>query len=132
MNVGDWRKWLTEELYKRIDEVVSQKSDYKAPYYIQVQLNPEYTGPAAASNDTKDVTFTAKRIYGIRLVLMNNPPILPQLGTMLWKVDNKKGKVTLEYALPADRPHTTEDSDNEGEIARIVAESGYGLPLVFN
>ena len=62
------------------------------------------------------------------------PLTVPQLGTMLWKVDNKRGQIELVSALPADRPHTTEDSDNAGDVAVLAAESARqaGVPLMWN
>jgi len=132
MQVGEWRTWLSQELYKQIDRLVNEKADYKVPYYIQVQLKPEYQGPSMACTDVQDTEVKAHKIYGIRLVCMNRPPAIPMLGTLLFYVDNRSGRCEMVYALPADRPHAIEDSDNEGEISRLVAENAAGLPLVYN
>lgn len=130
MNTGDWRQWLTRELYAQVEDVVNQKSDYPVPYYIQVQLNPEYQGPSVASEQTREETFTAKAVYVIRLVLMNRPPAIPQLGTLLFYDNNASGDLRLEYALPADKPNAVEDSDNYGTVVEQVAKMS--VPVIYN
>ena len=51
------------------------------------------------------------------------PIIVPQLGTILFRMDNRRGEPELIYALPKDIPHDGEDSDNYGPVAVKVAES---------
>ncbi len=140
---GDFRHMVTGDLYKAIEDVVVRKQDYEHPYYIQVQIRNRYTGAPAVSQlshgiavspTTEDVNLEGKKIIHTRLVLMNRPPHPPQLGTMLWKVDNKKGFVKILYAIPADKPNAQGDSDNFGQVSKLAAESidRLGVPLVFN
>jgi len=137
MKRGDWRKWLTQELFDNLERVVNAKKDMRTPYYIQVQLNQNYGGPAAANAglDAEDVTFTnVKHVYGIRMVCMNERPIIPQLSTMLFYVDNVRGLVKMVYAMPADKPNEVEDSDNYGPVVPTVYENAriMGMPLIWN
>jgi len=140
---GDFRHMVTSDLYKMIEQVVIKKQGYAHPYYIQVQISKRYTGPPAVSEvscgialspATKDIPVEGKKIVHTRLVLFNKAPEVPQLGTMLFKVHNKKGFVKLLYALPADLPNETEDSDNYGPVSGLAAESikALNVPTVFN
>ena len=140
---GDFRHIMSGELYKAIDRLVVAKQNYPWPYYIQVQINKRYMGAAAVSEirngvavppETTDVQVSGTLLGHSRLVVLNEAPEIPQLGTMLWKVNNKKGTVNLLYALPADLPSCQHDSDNTGPVARLAARSidALGTPRFFD
>ena len=130
MKLGDYRTWLTEDLYKNLERVAELKKDYKQMYYIQVQFNAKYMGPAAAcENEVIDQEFKdCDAPMNNRLVLMNTEPI-PMFGTMLFKVEN--GDLLHVYTLPFDKPNTVEDSDNYGKVVPLVAETAHHMPIMF-
>jgi hypothetical protein len=130
---------VTTELYMALEKIANSKAGRRAPYYIQVQIDDDYRGPAAVSKvvsgkpvhaeKTADVNSENKRIIHTRLVCMEQPPIVPMLGTLLFKMDNRKGQMELIYALPADIPHSGADSDNFGEVSTAVARSAQKLQI---
>lgn len=130
MKLGDYQTWLTEDLYKNLERVAELKKDYSLPYYIQVQFNAEYQGPAAAcENEVVEQEFKdCAKPMNNRLVLMNSKPI-PMFGTMLFSVKN--GDLFHEYTLPFDKPNVMEDSDNDGKIVPLVAEKAQHMPIMF-
>ena len=75
MKLGDVRQWLTEDTWAQLDRVINMKSDYMEPYYIQIQLQKEYRGPATANADlrTEVVEHKASRVMGRRMMLFNCP-----------------------------------------------------------
>ena len=136
MKRGDWRQWLTEDLFANLARVVEGKQAKQTPYYIEVRIDKNYSGPATAHDDSmaREVTLTAKKVYGVRLVCMDRRPIIPQLSTMLFYIDNRQGLIKLVYALPADMPNDVEDSDNYGAVVPKVAQDAriMGFPLIWN
>lgn len=62
------------------------------------------------------------------------PLSVPQLGTILFRMDNRVGELELIYALPKDKPHAAVDSDNYGPVAEAVSDSAQkaGVPLRWN
>jgi len=130
MKLGDYRTWLTEDLYKNLRRVAEMKKDYTLDYYIQVQFNAKYMGPAAAcENEVVDQEFKqCDTPMNNRLVLMNTEPI-PMFGTMLFQVRN--GDLFHVYTMPFDKPNTVEDSDNYGKVVPLVAETAKHMPILF-
>lgn len=133
MTHGDFRNWLTGSLYRHIEKIQNTKKHLDKPYFIQVQLNPEYKGVAAKNikNETKDIRFDNKKVMNVRLVLLSVPPRIPQLGTILFGVDNKRGICKCLYALPADKPHNIEDCEDFSTFAAKSADS-MNIPVMMN
>lgn len=166
MKLQDLRRWLTEDTWNQVEKIINMKSSHKRLYYIQVQLQSRYTGPATANEHlpVKEIKLKAEKVMGRRMVLFNCPlaekglplngqhedvcqnecqfgqaqnnmldlPVgvmcprkVAQLGTILIKVDNRDGvwPPPVQYVLPQDLPTAREDSDNEGEVVPLVAES---------
>lgn len=136
MKRGDWRTWLSEDLYANVARVIELKQRRSRPYYIEVRITRDYAGPALGNRERETTTMelTAKHVYGVRLVCLDEKPIIPQLGTLLFYVDNRRGYVNLLYAMPADKPNDAEDSDNYGPVVAGVAEQArrLGVPLLWN
>ncbi len=139
---GDFRKWSMGVLYEQIDKVVNAKQSRRRPYYIMAKLERGYsgtpvktdnhilTGDEVAAKQTKDMDLTGKIVLSSRLVLMDAPPLVPMINTMLWKVDNIKGTIDPVYVLPLDAPV---DSDKEfTEQSELVEKSGENMPLAYN
>lgn len=144
MNHGDLRKFVTADMYRLVDRVVYAKQNRRTPYYILILVKPHYMGPAAISriengtaiqNPTQEINLKGVICHARIMVLEpTGIPACPQLGTILLKVDNAKGKIEVCYALPFDTPNLTEDTDNAGDVAVLAAESAQKLhiPLIWN
>ena len=138
MDNKDFRQWMTENLWKNIERVVNQKADYHYVYFIEVRHKNHYEGVAGANIDKpiKEMLVKGAKILSNRLVILNHKPLIPQLGTILFKVDNRHGKGDIYhvYTLPYDVPNQVEDSDNFGDVVETVAEGSKSrmIPLIFN
>ena len=139
---GDFRKWSMGVLYEQIDKVINAKQHRRRPYYIMAKLERGYTGTPVtndnhilsgddvAAKKTKDMNLTGKVVMSSRLVLMDSPPLVQMINTMLWRVDNVQGTIEPIYVLPLDAPV---DSDVEfTEHSKLVAKNGIGMPLAYN
>ncbi len=139
---GDFRKWSMGVLYAQIEKVVNAKQYRRKPYYIMAKLERGYTGvpvqnannilsgDKVAAKKTKNIDLRGKVVLSSRLVLLEEPPIVQMINTMIWKVDNVRGYIEPIYVLPMDVPV---DSDKEfTEESELVAKSGKDMPLFFN
>jgi len=86
--LGETRKAMTKRLMKDIEDVVNKYSDRQEKYYILVHAKPWPKMP---------------HVIKIKLIPMNIKPRM-MLSCLLFGVDNKEGKLTLEWALPGDWP----------------------------
>jgi len=71
MQIGEVRQQLTTDLFKLVDDILVSKQDYPVIYYIQIQINEGYKGPAAfnvGKIPTKDVDVSNKQCIGQRFV----------------------------------------------------------------
>lgn len=144
MNHGDLRKFVTAGLYRDMERIINAKSNRRVPYFILVNVKPRYQGQPAVSKiaggvavQNPGVEMNIKGCICHTILTVLEPdriPTIPQLGTMLWRIDNRTGEVRLCYSLPMDIPNLTEDSDNAGDVATIAADSArrMGVPLFFN
>lgn len=145
MNHGDFREFVTAGMYEMLEKVIEAKSGRREPYYIIVLVRPRYQGPPAMSRIENGLAVRnptrAMNIKGCiahaRIFIVEPPDIRkysPQLGTICWRIDNRKGQVKLCWALPFDKPNLTEDSDNAGDVAKAAAQSAQdmGVPLFYN
>lgn len=99
--IGETREEMTKGLMKKIEHVINTtKMDN---YYITVHAKPFPNNP-----------FVIKQ----RLIITKQRP--PEmLSCMLFHVDNKEGKLTLEWALPGDWP--TQDVERTTPVAETIA-----------
>lgn len=86
--LGETRKAMTKTLMKDIEDVINKYKDRDEKYYILVHAKPWPNFP----NTIK-----------IKLIPINVKPHM-MLSTLLFGVDNREGKLTLEWALPGDWP----------------------------
>lgn len=135
---GDARRMAADDLYKMLEKVVDTYQHLRNPYYILVVVRDHYQGPGPAKNmetreavETTEMTLPNKLIHNRIIAPLGRPPIVRQLGTMLWKVDNRIGEMDLVYALPKDVPTLVEDSDNAGQVVERVARDAQGIPLIY-
>ena len=139
LTTGDARRMAADDLYAMLEKVVDQYQYLDRIYFIMVIVKNNYQGPAPFKNadagtavETTEMKIPDKIVHNRIVAPMFKPPIIRQLGSMLWRVDNRRGDLSLVYALPQDVPTLQGDSDNEGKVIPKVAESVQGIPLIWN
>ncbi len=136
LTTGDARRMAADDLYHMLEKVVDANQGLRCPYWILVIVKNHYQGPAAASAvagvETTERTLPNKMIHNRIVAPLLRKPLVRQLGTMLWRVDNRRGQLDLEYALPMDVPTFVEDSANAGTVVGRVAEDAQGIPLMLS
>ncbi len=140
---GDFRTWSTSVLHKQLEKVINSKQGRRTPYFMLVIIQKGYFGPPAFSNAnhlmtgdnkaaevTQDMNLSGKVVFSCRIILMESPPVVPLLGTALWKIDNARGEATNIYTLPPDTPVDSNVEMPEG--SELVYKCGKHMPLVYN
>jgi hypothetical protein len=138
MTHGDFRRWSIEVLHQQLEKVINAKQHRNRPYYILAIIQLGYLGPAASLameegpniTKTKTINLEGKTVFSCRLILMEQPPVVPMLGSGLWLVDNRIGQVKCLYILPPDVPVDSKKDMNES--SDLVGEGGKHMPLVYN
>lgn len=108
--LGETRQALTKRLMLDIEKVINEHKDRNEKYYILVHAKPWPDKP---------------QIIKIKIIPTNlKPPMM--LSCLLFGVDNKEGKLTLEWALPGDWPTWSVGGTNEPvpEVIASVTQSG--------
>lgn len=108
--LGETRLAMTKTLMKDIEKMIDKYQDKKQKYYILVHAKPYPNFP--------------NRIK-IKIIPMSpKPPMM--LSCMLFGVDNREGKLTLEWSLPGDWPTYTVEGTQEPipEVIASVTQSG--------
>ena len=136
VQIGDVRRMASDDLYAMLEKVVDAFQNLSKPYWILVIIKNKYQGPAAQSVsdgiETTEVRLPNKMIHNRIVAPLLSRPLVKQLGTMLWRVDNRTGEMELEYALPMDVPTLVEDSDNAGTVVEKVAQDARGVPFIWS
>ena len=119
--IGEIRQLFGIDLMERLDDVRSHMMHREAPYYILVRTQPEGT------------TYTTK-IITLELHQLPRGPsgkIIPLMATLLFRVDNKKGEMTLMWAFPRDT-FDTRILDTYDHVIESVASQAWamGLPVI--
>ncbi len=130
--------WMTDELHKRLTEVIMAKENHPRVYWILVKMNDGYQAPAMVRSDgalggrTKTVDLSGKHVNCNRLVCMEwyHLPPVPLINSSLWRIDNKIGEAKCIYILPPDRPIMM--GTEMGESSRFIWKSAKRAPLVFS
>lgn len=107
--LGETRQAMTKTLMKDIESLIDKYKD-KEKFYILVHAKPWPNYPSCIK---------------IKLMPMNVKPSM-QLSCLLFGVDNKAGKLTLEWALPGDWPTWSVGGTNEPvpEVIASVTKAG--------
>jgi hypothetical protein len=95
--LGETRLAMTKRLMLDLEDVINKHKD-KDKFYILVHAKPFPNG--------------LNNLIKIKLIPMNVKPSM-MLSCMLFGVDNKSGKLTLEWSLGGDWP--VHDVEGEGE-----------------
>ncbi len=143
---GDITQWAQKVMHDGLESIINAKSAMRTPYYIMVIVKDGYDGPAANGNSnellhgtntgkrashkqTKTVDMSNKRVVTNRFVIMNKPPMVPMIGSSLWRIDNKTGEVRCMYILPHDKPMVG-GFDVELD-SKTVAKCSTGMPVIY-
>lgn len=108
--LGETRQAMTKRLMKDLEEAINKYKDRDEKYYILVHAKPWPKNP---------------QIIKIKMMAMNVKPHM-MLSCLLFGVDNKEGKLTLEWALPGDWPTWSVEGTNEPvpEVIASVTKAG--------
>ena len=146
ITVGDIKQWATKVLHDELEQIINAKKNHRRPYYILVSMKEGYQGPAAYGNNnellhgedkglkpqsgpTRTMDFSDKRVMTHRFILLNEAPLVPLVGSSLWYIDNKSGKVRCMYILPPDKPMIPGfDVELESET---VGKCSIQMPIVY-
>lgn len=136
--------WLTDELHKRLTDVIMAKENHPRLYYILVIMSDKYLGPPAVSSNHlinktdrrgnriggRTVDLSGKVVVHNKIVCMDAPPMVPLLSTSLWRINNKIGEAKCVYILPPDKPIVL--GSQMGEASKFIWKSAQGMPLVYS
>lgn len=131
MKHGDVTAWATKVLHDSLEAVINSKASRREPYFILVIIKDGYFGPAVSNSghDMKTVDMSHQKVVTNRLVIMDRAPLVPMIGTSLWRIDNKTGEVRCIYILPPDRPMV--EGFTVGEDSASVAKCAKGMPIIY-
>jgi hypothetical protein len=115
---GDMRQSLGEDLMKRVEQVVNDNQHRPEPYWLLIY------------NQKAGMIIRTKILIMGRLNFPRNEQgkVIPMLGTICIKVDNKLGRLDIVWALPRDIPETQEIY---GDVIEDVAKQAmaFGMPI---
>jgi hypothetical protein len=103
--LGETRQELTKSLLSKLFKVIDSNPNFADVYYIMVHAKPEGSGSPVIRQ---------------KIVVMHNKPSM-MLSTLLFKVDLKRGELTLEWALPGDWPTYTLDTSVGEPVPEVIA-----------
>jgi len=102
--LGETRQEMTRGLMQKIEKIINEHERYADKYYIWVHAKPEKPG----SNMIRQ-----------KIMITKVKPQM-QLSTILFGVDNRKGDLTLEWALAGDWP-IMETADEGEPVPEVIA-----------
>ena len=124
--------WMTDELHKRLTEVIMAKENHPRVYYILVIMKDGYEGQSMVSEGQKTIDLSGKHVNHNRIVCMEEwqIPKVSLLSTIMLRIDNRIGEVDWKYILPPDNP--IESGTQMGESCKFIWKSARGAPLVWS
>lgn len=108
--IGETRQAMTKRLMQDIEDCINKHKN-KDHFYILVHAKPF---PKQAN------------LIKIKIVPMNVKPSM-MLSCMLFEVDNKEGKLMLNWALPGDWPTWAVNGENEPVPETIASINQSGI-----
>jgi hypothetical protein len=107
--LGETRQAMTKTLMRDLEDVINKYKD-KKKFFVLVHAKPWPNNP---------------NMIKIKLIPMNVKPRM-MLSCLLFGVDNEKGNLTLEWALPGDWPTWSVGGSNEPvpEVIASVTKAG--------
>ncbi len=122
--------WMTDELHKMLTKVIMAKENHPRIYYILVIMKDGYEGQSMASEGQETIDLSGKHVIHNRLVLLDEPPVVPMISSSLWHIDNKIGEARCMYILPPDKPIMA--GVEFSESCKFIWKSAQGAPLVWS
>ena len=95
--IGETRQAMTKTLMKDLEGIINSRKNSDNKYYVLVHGKPFPNNP--------------KMINIKQMIMDRKPPMM--LSCMLFGIDNKRGELTLEWALPGDWPTWSVGGTNE-------------------
>ena len=109
--LGETRQAMTKTLMKDLEKCIDQHKDKSDPYYVLVHAKPWPQNP---------------NIIKIKLIPTNlKPPMM--LSCMLFRVDNRSGKLELCWSLPGSWPVYTVEGTVEPIPETIASINELGV-----
>lgn len=103
--LGETRSEMTRDLMQKdIEPLINKLKDRREKYYILVHAKP---------------TPGNRQVIWKKIIVMQEKPSM-MLSCMLFGVDNAKGELTLEWALPGDWPTWAVEGKSE-PIPEVIA-----------
>lgn len=103
--LGETRQAMTKDIMQKdIEPIIEKLKSHPDKYYILIHA--------------KKVPGNEAVIWKKIIVLFQKPPMM--LSCLLFGVDNKKGELTIEWALPGSWPTWSVGGTNE-PVAEVVA-----------
>lgn len=109
--IGEMRNQLARDLQGSLERTIQRYKDKKEPYFLLVHA------------EMVDNNIATKIIR-----LEEQPPRM--LGTMLYRVDNRKGQLRRIWCLPQDIPVNPYVLSDKG-MSEEVFKSAQGLPIIY-
>ena len=139
---GDITTWAQKVMHDGLEAVINSKAARRTPYFIMVIVKEGYDGPPPRKSDnhllhgrkkrssgTRTIDMTKKRVVTNRFLIMDNAPMVPMIGSSLWRIDNKTGEVRCMYILPPDKPMV--GGFNVGLDSQTVGKCAKGMPIIY-
>lgn len=108
--MGDIRDDIARDVFKQVEKTIN-KHQKKDLYWILVHSKPD--------------PMRRKTILN-KVIVVNQKP-RKMLGTMCFRVDNKRGVVKKEWVLPYDKPYATVDTDKDP--VRSIIDDAKDIPI---
>jgi hypothetical protein len=113
---------MKSDLLETLTKIINRKSDHPRPYYILVYANIDMSRPGG-------------HVIKERVILLDRPPDTRYFGTILFRIDNRRGDAEMVWNLPLDIPtpgilYTVPGKQVEIAGARTIADSVKGLPVI--
>lgn len=126
--------WFNECLHQNLEKVINRLQSWREVYWILVRIQDGYMGPSpkVPLENRKTEIFENKNIISTRIIVTDEKPLIPLLGTALWEINNKIGEAKCLWILPQDKPIMRNLEDHEG--SKFVFDSGVktNIPTIFN
>jgi len=124
MELGEIRSEMSRDVVEVVEQVINRFQGKRHPYYLLVYSEEGvdvYPEKGYQGKPEKMMKLEDKHIIRTRVLVLDQRPD-PMLGTICFKVDNRRGEIWKEWMLPQDVPLPETILDGEG-VVRSVLES---------
>jgi len=127
---GDFQSWCTQNLHRELEKVIKANEWRRKVYFLLVIVSDGYEGPPAGIRreirPVKEMDFSDKKMIHNVINILDRPPLVPMIGSLLWMVNNTIGLAKCIYALPPDHPTIGPDGECSSEL---VTKSAQNMPI---